>query len=315
MRIVFAGTPAVALPTLAALIQHPAHQVVGVLTRTDAPQGRKRVLTQSPVAELAAAHDIPTLKANRLDDEATTWVRQLQPDIGVVVAYGALLREELLQTPRLGWINLHFSALPAWRGAAPVQRALMAGETTIGIDVFRLVAELDAGDIVARDSYQATPGQSAGEVLQEMAAAGSTTVFKALDELAANPAAGTAQQGEVSYAHKLQRTDGLLDFAQPAAAVLARWAGVTPEPGAYVEFEGAALKLVQLQPLTVEQQQRFARLAQPLKPGEAIIWEKQMLIACGAGAVLAPLVQQAGKKAMQGSDWLRGRGAKAELNG
>src|SRR5690554_247433 len=155
MRIVFAGTPEVAVPPLLSLAKGgagAAHRVVGVITREDAPRGRKRVMTPSPVAAAAAEHDIPVYKANRLDAHATDWVRELRADLGVIVAYGGLVREPLLSLPELGWINLHFSDLPRWRGAAPVQRALMAGERRLGITVFRLVEALDAGPVLEADS-------------------------------------------------------------------------------------------------------------------------------------------------------------------
>ena len=166
MRIVFAGTPEFAVPSLRRLAAQ--HEIVGVLTRDDAPLGRKRVLTPSPVAQTASELGLPIYKANRLDEAATEWVRGLGAELGVIVAYGGLVREPLLSLPPHGWINLHFSDLPAWRGAAPVQRALMAGELRLGVTVFRLVAALDAGAVLSRDARDFAPGTSAGEVLTEL---------------------------------------------------------------------------------------------------------------------------------------------------
>ena len=148
MRLVLAGSPAAAVPTLTALAASPDHEIVAVLTRDDTPQGRRRVLTPTPVAVEAGRLGLPVVKARRLDDEVTARLLALEPDLGVVVAYGALFREPLLGGPRLGWVNLHFSLLPRWRGAAPVQRALVAGDAVTGATVFQLVPELDAGAVL-----------------------------------------------------------------------------------------------------------------------------------------------------------------------
>ncbi|WP_136036748.1 methionyl-tRNA formyltransferase, partial [Microbacterium sp. K35] len=148
MRLVFAGTPSAAVPTLHRLAAE--HDIAAVVTRPDAPLGRKRVLTPSPVAQAAAERGLPVIRAARLDDAVTAEIAALEPELGVIVAYGGLVREPLLSTPDAGWINLHFSLLPAWRGAAPVQRALIAGDEVLGASVFQLVPELDAGDVFAR---------------------------------------------------------------------------------------------------------------------------------------------------------------------
>src|SRR6478609_2753316 len=147
MRLVFAGTPAAAVPSLQRLAE--SHDIAAVVTRPDAPLGRRRTLTPSPVAQSAVGLGLPVIKTARLDDAATAEISALEADLGVIVAYGGLVREPLLSAPRAGWINLHFSLLPAWRGAAPVQRALIAGDQVLGASVFQLVAELDAGDVFA----------------------------------------------------------------------------------------------------------------------------------------------------------------------
>src|SRR5690554_3367142 len=165
MRLVFAGTPAAAVPTLRALQR--SHEIAAVITRPDAPLGRKRVLTPSPVAQAADELGIPLIKAARLDDEATARVASLRPDLGVIVAYGGLVREPLLSTPAHGWINLHFSLLPQWRGAAPVQRALIAGDAQLGASVFRLVPALDAGDVFAMRQV-VVPAEATADVALEI---------------------------------------------------------------------------------------------------------------------------------------------------
>ena len=165
LRLVFAGTPAAAVPSLERLAAS-GHEVVAVVTRPAAPLGRKRVLTPSPVAAAAERLGIHVIEAARLDDDATGRVGALRPDLGVIVAYGGLVREPLLSTPTHGWINLHFSLLPAWRGAAPVQHALIAGDAETGASVFRLVPELDAGDVFGMRARAIGPDETAGQLLE-----------------------------------------------------------------------------------------------------------------------------------------------------
>lgn len=307
MRIVFAGTPEFAVPSLRRLTTQ--HEVVGVLTRDDAPLGRKRVLTPSPVAQAASELGLPVLKANRLGDEATEWVRGLGADLGVIVAYGGLVREPLLSLPAHGWINLHFSELPAWRGAAPVQRALMAGQQRLGVTVFRLVQALDAGDVLSRDARDFAAGTSAGEALTELAAFGTDALLRAIALLDEDPSAGTPQTGDASYAHKLEREDGRLDLSRSAAAVLAHWAGVTPEPGAFVLFEGQPLKLHEVLAASGDE-----ALDEDLPASVVRLVGGRAILGLADGALELARVQPAGKPAMSGADWLRGRGGEAVLS-
>lgn len=304
MRIVFAGTPEFAVPSLQALAA-AEHEVVGVITREDAPLGRKRVLTPSPVAVAAEELGIPILKANRLDDAATAWVAERAPELGVIVAYGGLVREPLLSLPAHGWINLHFSDLPRWRGAAPVQRALEAGEHTLGVTVFRLVAALDAGDVLTRDSREFPPGTSAGAALTELSEFGTAAVLAAVQLLATDPAAGQAQTGTETYAHKLSREDGRLDLTRSADSVLAHWAGVTPEPGAYVTHDEQPIKLLELAPRS-ETDDTHA-------PGTVTLTDGVVVLATGSGSLELRRVQPAGKPGMDADAWLRGRGGQAVL--
>jgi methionyl-tRNA formyltransferase len=230
VRIVFAGTPEVAVPSLIALNRE--FTVVGVLTRQDAPVGRKRVMTASPVAVAAKELDLPVIKANRISADVRQQIHDLSPDIGVIVAYGGLIKEPLLSDPAFGWINLHFSALPRWRGAAPVQRALMNAERELGMTVFQLVEALDEGDVLTRDTYRTKLGASAGDVLSEMSEAGVPALLEAVRHI--ETITPEPQSGPASYAKKLTRQDGDLDPAGPAENLLATWAGVTPEPGARI---------------------------------------------------------------------------------
>lgn len=301
MRVVFAGTPEFAVPSLRSLVQK-GHDVVGVITREDAPLGRKRILTPSSVAIVAEELGLSVLKANRLGDEATAWVRNLAPELGVIVAYGGLVREPLLSLPAQGWINLHFSELPRWRGAAPVQRALQAGEQELGVTVFRLVEALDAGDVLTRDSQEFEPGTAAGEALTELAQFGTGALLAAVAGLAEGSLDGEAQSGEVSYAHKLSREDGRLDLNASAHDVLAHWAGVTPEPGAFVLVEDQPLKLIEV---------RATDGVPGAQPGTVTIHRGRAILSLHDGALELTRVQPAGKAAMDGAAWLRGRGGEA----
>lgn len=311
MRIVFAGTPEFAVPSLRALVA-AGHEVAGVVTREDAPLGRRRVLTPSPVAAVAEELGAPVFKTNRLAEEATAWVRDLHVDLGVIVAYGALVREPLLSVPSHGWINLHFSDLPRWRGAAPVQRALQAGEQRLGVSVFRLVEALDAGDILTRATQEFALGTDAGTALTELASLGTEALLDAIATLQNDPFAGEPQAGEASYAHKLHREDGALDLTRPAAEVLAHWAGVTPEPGAFVPFDGATLKILEL---VAAEAQRVPELdaKSDAAPATARLISGAALLSLPGGTLELARVQPAGKPAMSGADWLRGRGGEVVL--
>lgn len=315
MRIVFAGTPEFAVPSLRALAA-AGHEIVGVITREDAPLGRKRVLTPSPVAAAAEELGLEVHKANKLGDAATAWVAERTPDLGVIVAYGGLVREPLLTLPTHDWVNLHFSELPRWRGAAPVQRALMAGEQELGVTVFRLVAALDAGAVLTRDAKTFPAGTSAGQALTELAEFGTASVLRAVELLAADPTAGTEQEGDATYAHKLEREDGRLDLARGAAATLAHWAGVTPEPGAFAMLGDQPVKLTELRPVaggTADGAVGDDARAD-LAPGEARLVGKRALLGFHDGALEISRVQPAGKAVMDGAAWLRGRDGQAELS-
>jgi methionyl-tRNA formyltransferase len=302
MRLVFAGTPAVAIPSLRAVAAR--HDVVSVITREDAPLGRKRVLTPSPVAVAADELGLPTIKANRLGEEATARVAELAPDLGVIVAYGGLVREPLLSLPRLGWINLHFSLLPRWRGAAPVQRAVIAGDAETGAAVFQLVPALDAGDVFSELRRPIGPDETAGELLDALAVSGAELLADTVDALAAGTATARAQVGEPTPAPKLSLDDARLDLGRPAAEVYARLRGVTPEPGAFALLDGERFKLVEARPALDEE---------ALEPGRVELRGKRVLLGTGTSPLELRTVQPAGKRAMAAADWWRGRGGEAVL--
>lgn len=296
LRIVFAGTPRVAVPSLRAL--HGAgFDIAAVVTRPDAPLGRKRVLTPSPVAAAAEELGLPLIKASRLDADATAQIEALGADLAVVVAYGGLVREPLLSLPPHGWINLHFSLLPRWRGAAPVQRALMAGDRVTGAAVFQLVAELDAGDVFDVLEYEVPREATAGDVLDALADSGAGLLVDVVRGIADGSAVATPQEGEATHAAKLTIDDGLLDWAEPAERVLDRYRGVTPEPGPHTLLDGARVKILAA---------RAVEGAGALPPGAVAPAKGGLLVGTATDPILVERVQPAGKPAMAAADWLRG---------
>ncbi|SBS75063.1 methionyl-tRNA formyltransferase [uncultured Microbacterium sp.] len=295
MRIVFAGTPHPAVPSLQA-VAASAHELVGVVTRGDAPLGRKRVLTPSPVATAGDGLGVPVVKADRLDATATAAIEALRPDLGVIVAYGGLVREPLLSLPRHGWINLHFSLLPAWRGAAPVQRSLMAGETVTGASVFQLVPALDAGDVFGDVSYEVPAEATAGDVLADLAERGAALLVDVVDAIAAGTARAVPQTGEPTLAPKLTIADGALDFTASADAVIARFRGTTPEPGAHTSVGGQRLKVLSA----------VRGPETDLAAGRLALVDGAVLVGAHDGTVALRTVQPAGKGPMAAADWWRG---------
>ena len=286
MRLVFAGTPAAAVPTLRRLAVE--HDIAAVVTRPDAPLGRKRVLTPSPVAQAAAELGLPVIHAARLDEAVTAEIVALRPELGVIVAYGGLVREPLLSVPNGGWINLHFSLLPAWRGAAPVQRALIAGDPVLGASVFQLVPELDAGDVFATRAVDVPPTATAGEALETLAVDGAGLTAEVVDAIADGSARAVPQEGEPTFAAKLT----LLEV------VYARFRGVTPEPGAHTTIDGQRLKILEARPADAE--------AEDLPPGAMAGTRSEVLIGTATSPLTVTRLQPAGKCPMNAADWWRG---------
>lgn len=299
LRLVFAGSPAAAVPALRRLAAS-GHRIEAVVTRADSPQGRRGVLTPTAVGAVADELGLPAIKANRLAGEATDAITALQPDLGVIVAYGGLVREPLLSTPRLGWINLHFSDLPRWRGAAPVQRAIMAGDETTGATVFQLVPELDAGDVLGRIVQPIGAQQTAGHLLEQLAGSGAELLARVVDELADGTARPQPQTGEVTLAPKLTLADGAIDWSRPAREVHDRIRGVTPEPGAHTEVDGGRLKVLDA---------AIARDAAALQPGEFALQGRTVVVGTGTDPIELITVHPAGRRAMDAAAWWRGRPA------
>jgi len=296
VRVLFAGTPAVAVPSLDALVQ-AGFDVVAVLTRPDAPVGRKRVLTPSPVAARAAELGIEVIHAARVDAEATARIAAVNPDIAAIVAYGGLVPPAALAIPRHGWINLHFSLLPAWRGAAPVQRAVMAGDDVTGAVTFLLDEGLDTGPVFGTLTESVGPEDTAGELLERLSHSGAVLLAQTLSAIESGKASAQPQAGEVSLAPKLALDDGRLNWNHPALAIGRQARGVTPEPGAWTLLDGQRVKLepVRLRPDVTA-----------LAPGALSLHGKSVLVGTGSHAVELTRIQPAGKKMMAAADWARG---------
>ena len=297
MRIVFAGSPPAAVPSLRA-IAASGHDVVGVVTREDSAQGRRGILTPTAVAVAADELGLPVIRANRLAGAATESVQALEPDLGVIVAYGGLVREPLLSAPRLGWINLHFSLLPRWRGAAPVQRSIMAGDDLTGATVFQLVPELDAGAVFGRMTEPIGAHQTAGSLLEQLSHSGAELLLRVVDSLADGTARAEEQVGDVTIAPKLSLADGEIDWTQRAQQVHDLIRGVTPEPGAFTTVDGARLKVLEA---------TIARDVPALAPGEFALSGKSVVVGTATQPIELVTVHPAGRKAMDAASWWRGR--------
>lgn len=296
MRLVVAGTPDVAVASLDALLAS-RHEVVAVLTRPDAAAGRGRRSTASPVAQRAREVGLPVLQPARpRGEEFLAALRALAPDACPVVAYGALVPREALDVPRFGWLNLHFSLLPAWRGAAPVQRAVMNGDAVSGACVFELEEGLDTGPVYARLTEPVGPADTSGDLLGRLAVSGAGLLVSVLDALEDGTAVKTAQPAEgVSLAPKITVEEARVDWTASAAEVDRRVRGCTPDPGAWTTFRGERFKLGPVTPA-----------GEDLPAGRVVVEKKRVLVGTGAGSVELGRVRPAGKKEMGATDWARG---------
>ncbi|WP_028658619.1 methionyl-tRNA formyltransferase [Nocardioides insulae] len=298
MRIVFAGTPEVAVPSLNALADS-AHELVGVVTRPDAPAGRGRRLVASPVAQRAAELGVPVLKPEHpRDPDFQRRLTELEPECCPVVAYGALLPQSALDIPTHGWVNLHFSLLPAYRGAAPVQHAIWAGEEFTGATTFRIVRELDAGPVFGVMTERVRPDDTAGVLLDRLAEGGAALLVQTLDALADGTVSAREQPADgLTYAGKITVEDARIDWTERAVAVDRRIRACSPAPGAWTTFEGERFKVG---PVTMEPE------PSTLAPGELRVLKNAVLVGTGTEAVRLGRVKAFGKKEMPAPDWARG---------
>ncbi|KOG56861.1 methionyl-tRNA formyltransferase [Streptomyces griseoflavus] len=299
MRLVFAGTPEVAVPALDALIASDRHEVVAVVTRPDAPAGRGRRLVASPVAERAEEAGIEALKpAKPRDEDFLARLREIAPDCCPVVAYGALLPKAALDIPAHGWVNLHFSLLPAWRGAAPVQHAVLAGDEVTGASTFQIEEGLDSGPVFGVITEQVRPTDTSGDLLTRLALAGAGLLAATMDGIEDGTLQPVPQPGEgITLAPKLEVEDAKVDWTAPALRVDRVVRGCAPAPGAWTLFRGERLKLMSV---------GLVADRTDLAPGELAVTKKAVYVGTGSHAVELLWVQPQGKKPMRGADWARG---------
>jgi methionyl-tRNA formyltransferase len=302
MRLVFAGTPQAAVPALDALLKS-GHEVAAVVTRPDAPAGRGLHLGPSPVAQRAAEAGVEVLKPARpRDPDFTERLRQIAPDVVPITAYGALIPQSVLDIPAQGWVNLHFSLLPAWRGAAPVQHAILHGDDITGATTFRLVKELDAGPVFGVVTEPIHPRDTAGDLLGRLAVSGADLLVATLDGIESGQLEARPQPAEgVSLAPKITAGDARVRWDQPAIAVDRQVRACTPGPGAWTMLGEARLKLWPVDPAPQD-----APAAGPLAPGEVRILRSAVLVGTGTTPVGLGDVQPPGKRRMGAADWARG---------
>lgn len=298
MRVIFAGTPAVAVPALAA-VAASRHELVAVVTRPDAPAGRGRGLSRSPVGEWADEHGVEVLTPARpRDPDFLDRLRALAPDCVPVVAYGALVPPAALEIPRHGWINLHFSLLPAWRGAAPVQHAVLHGDELTGASVFQLEEGLDTGPVYGTLTDEIRAADTSGDLLERLADSGAGLLVAVLDAIADGTARAEPQPADgVSLAPKLTVDDARVRWSDPAFAVDRRIRACTPAPGSWTTFRGERVKLGPVVPVPDGPE---------LKPGELLVEKSRVLSGTATVPVRLGEVRAAGKRAMGATDWARG---------
>ena len=304
MRLVFAGTPQTAVPALDALLAS-RHEVVAVVTRPDAPAGRGRKVEASPVARRAAEAGLEVLAPARArDPEFLDRLREIAPDCCPVTAYGALLPQAALDIPPNGWVNLHFSILPAWRGAAPVQHAILHGDDVTGASTFQIVKELDAGPVYGVLTEPVRPDDTTGTLLERLSYSGAELLVATLDGIEDGTVQAVPQPAEgVSFAPKITPADARVDWKLPAHVIDRLIRACTPDPGAWTELDDARLKLG---PVSLDVPGGAPAAPPDLAPGELHVGRHEVLVGTGSRPVRLGDVQAPGKRRMTASDWARG---------
>jgi methionyl-tRNA formyltransferase len=296
-RILFAGTPENAALTLSHLVSK-GFNVVGVLTRLDSKVGRKGIIQASAVASQASQLGIPVYKANSMDKDSLSWMRSLEPDIGVVVAYGTIFDSDVLALPRYGWLNLHYSLLPALRGPAPVQNAILRGLRETGITIFRLDQGIDTGPIVAQEKVSIDSAENSGELLEKLSQVGAELMSTVLSDMTPNLAGATNQPDLApdKIARKPTRESARLKFSGKSIELSALVRAMNPEPMAWFEFEGKSVRVLSATPSGTR--------IEPV--GLVKIIQNDLVVACSEGSLALHKVQPAGKSVMTGAEWFRG---------
>ena len=298
MSIVFAGTPRNAAVTLRELLNAGA-PITLVLTRPDAPVGRKGVLTPSDVAVVADEFGIPVLKTNNLREPELELLSYGAYDFAIVVAFGVILRSNALSALPKGWFNLHYSLLPRWRGAAPVQHALIAGDSDTGVSLFQIDEGLDTGSLIAQVPTTIQPNENAGQLLERLTHLGISLLLQEIPIISSGLAKLEPQsESGVTLAPKLDRRDGYLDVHTEAEYAYARFRGVTPEPGCWTEFKDQTIKLLDVQPAK-----------DTVSAGLVTLIDGRIVLGLAKGSIELLSVQPAGKTTMSAADWFRGQQA------
>ena len=297
MKIIFAGTPVNAAKTLQALLD-ANHDIVGVLTRLDAQTGRSGTLTESPVASVAKEHNLKLLKSNFPDTQVSEWIAALKPDLGVIVAYGSILKPNLLDIPAEGWLNVHYSLLPKYPGASPVQQALLEGDSTTGVTVFQLDEGVDSGPILSQASTDISSDTTAGSLLEKLTSVGSKLLLGTLENLDSCIQNRIIQEPNSSQplTRKITRAISRIDFGLPAHAIVNLVRAMNPEPVAWFEFESQPVRVLETS---------ISEVPETLA-GVAVLAEGELVVGCSDKAIVLRTVQPAGKKPMAGADWFRG---------
>ncbi|KFI94474.1 methionyl-tRNA formyltransferase [Bifidobacterium stellenboschense] len=312
LKLLFAGTPDVAVPSLKAFAADPRFEVAAVLTRPDAPTGRGRKLKPSPVKAAALELGIPVIDAKPRDPGFLDTLKSLDVDIAAVIAYGNILPADVLDAVPLGWYNLHFSNLPAWRGAAPVQRAIWAGDATTGADVFKVGVGLDDGPVIATMSVELTGRETSGELLDRLAEEGAPMYVDALARVGEGTAVYTPQPADgFTYAHKITVEDARIDFTKPLEEIDRQIRACTPHPGAWCalhaggdagDAEPLTLHILRAQPADPQN----PNTPTSLEPGELKTGKRNVWVGTGTTPLELTEVKVQGKKAMRAADWARG---------
>lgn len=304
MRILFAGTPSTAATVLEGLISS-GHEIVAVLTREDAPVGRKKIFTPSPVADIASKHGLPTIKSSKLTVDVLDEIKALQVDLAIVVAFGVLLRKDALEAIPRGWFNLHFSVLPRWRGAAPVQHAILAGDTETGVSLFKIDTGLDTGAVVGTAQKIIEPGETSGELLHRLSSIGLTLLSQELPKLYAGSYNLTEQDGLTTLAPKIQRSDAKISFAESSKEIENMIRAMNPEPMAWCLFQGEPMRIIRA---------RISNQTVSLAPGEVALVDQKVLVGTGSVLALELLeVQPSSKTIMLAKAWINGHPGKVVL--
>jgi methionyl-tRNA formyltransferase len=297
MRILFAGTPAVAVTVLGGLV-NSGHEVVGVLTREDAPVGRRQLITSSPVADYALTRSIPVIKANSLGEAELARIKELKPDLAIVVAYGSILKAEALEVLSHGWFNLHFSLLPRYRGAAPVQHCLINGDEVTGVTLFKIDLGMDTGAVLSQVPTKVEADETSGFLLQRLAHLGITLLNEELPRIYAGIHSLSTQEGTPSSAPKIARKDAKINFSGSAQEIINLIRAMNPEPGAWTQINNEPIRIFEA---------RISSESVACEAGAIVKVQDSVLVGCGDERLIElHLVQPAGRKLMSASDWLRG---------